>query len=222
MTSQIDSKYVFPEDVRPQPLNNFTTQETCLPFSVEALISDKSPRIRPGNVDTTRKGCYSTKIRSPASNELPQRVVRDAPVKSQSLERGDCTPWMTRSEIPTPPRQLSPTVCSLRKHKTNRKPRTPFTTSQLLALERKFRQKQYLSIAERAEFSSVLTLSETQVGLKDYETRPAAMRFSSCTDEFCSHGNYDLRFYVFDLWSPEGVQASEGLAGLNAAVNCRN
>ena len=101
MTSQIDSKYVFPEDVRPQPLNNFTTQETCLPFSVEALISDKSPRIRPGNVDTTRKGCYSSKIRSPASNELPQRVVRDAPVKSQSLERGDCTPWMTRSEIPT-------------------------------------------------------------------------------------------------------------------------
>ncbi|XP_030223289.1 homeobox protein MSX-2-like isoform X1 [Gadus morhua] len=183
MTSQIDSKYVFPEDVRPQPLNNFTTQETCLPFSVEALISDKSPRIRPGNVDTTRKGCYPTKIRSPASNELPQRVVRDAPVKSQSLERGDCTPWMTRSEIPTPPRQLSPTVCSLRKHKTNRKPRTPFTTSQLLALERKFRQKQYLSIAERAEFSSVLTLSETQVKIWFQNRRAKAKRLQEAEVE---------------------------------------
>ncbi|KAK7926339.1 hypothetical protein WMY93_008649 [Mugilogobius chulae] len=153
------------------------------PFSVEAIMSGRvassrrnvEPLCRKDVPRTPLNQLYLCRESEPGLKSLTGSPSPTSPVKSEASEPEECAPWVSNGAYPTQPRHLNP-GCQLRKHKTNRKPRTPFTTSQLLALERKFRQKQYLSIAERAEFSSSLTLTETQVKIWFQNRRAKAKR----------------------------------------------
>lgn len=107
MTSPVDSRDEFStdEDVHSPKIKKCTAQVSRLPFSVEALMSDKRPHQQPaGTISATENGSYSlsNSRETNCPEEFSQHFVPAAPAKSDSSEREDCASWMSRVKLSSP------------------------------------------------------------------------------------------------------------------------
>ncbi|XP_058952065.2 homeobox protein MSX-1 [Pocillopora verrucosa] len=116
-----------------------------LSFSIENILSEGrfGPRAKRSNEHAPKCADGS---RKPSTSTLLSRL-----------------PWLAYTRYCPPKIPRSKTRKGSRRHKLDRNPRIPFSSSQLAALEAKFLQTQYLSGSEVRDLSSSLRVTEHRV-----------------------------------------------------------